>query len=278
MCLRIYRHFTACGCYLSTGSLRECPHGPTSPLCGPQHAVGIVVRKGEKCAYHARVSKSQEGAPPASMTQQSDPIADGGAGVEAHPGRLQELGRSVSVSGTGAADPLYIDVRQARRIFAAAFSASPYRRNGHASRAENKDTRLPQNMLARFRDEFVALIDEAPFEVSDRLLSPGWDDDDDDLQTQGVEMDIDAETTKSEETAPEGAVEGEEEEEEDGDADEDDENDHVQDEDGGLGNGGEESSSEYEEEDPYVASGAGIEWTSKLKYMTGIRSRAPMTD
>ncbi|KZL87106.1 hypothetical protein CI238_01679 [Colletotrichum incanum] len=226
MCLRIYRHYTGCGCLLATSpSLRQCRHGPTSPLCGPNHTIGIVTRKGEECAYHARLTKHQRHAPEQSRKPRfRRPSGPGVTDKEIAAARLEHLrnldmqerlsrfkakGLEGSYRGGPAPKP-----RGDVMAFSRPFDGMEFKGcHPHETTGFEKGDVVRQKTRCRLRDDFLTIIQkEGLFDPSDHFLSSAWDDDDG-FPSESSEADPEAmETTSYSEgagpMAPSEAMEG----------------------------------------------------------------------
>ncbi|KZL67201.1 hypothetical protein CT0861_12659 [Colletotrichum tofieldiae] len=227
MCLRIYRHYTGCGCLLATrASLRECRHGPTSPLCGPHHTIGIVTRKGEECAYHARLTKQQRHAPRQSRKPRfRRPSGPGVTDKEIAAARLEHLRsldmqdrlsrfKAKGLKGSYRGDPAP-KPRGGAVVFSRPFEGTEFQgRHPRENTDFEKGDVARQKARCRLRDEFLTIIQkEGLFDPSDRFLSSAWDDDEDGFPAESSEADPEAMETTSysegaEPMAPSEVVEG----------------------------------------------------------------------
>ncbi|GKT41840.1 uncharacterized protein ColSpa_02021 [Colletotrichum spaethianum] len=193
MCLRIYRHYTGCGCLLATrASLRECHHGPTSPLCGPHHTIGIVTRKDEECRYHARLTKQQRHAPEQSRKPRFRiPSGPGVTHKEIAAAKLEHLRglhmqerldrfKAKGLQGSYRGDPAP-KPRGGAVVFSRQFDGTEIMGNHPYEMTDFGEGDVAQQKTrCRLRDEFLTIIQkEGLFDPSDRFLSSAWDDDDD---------------------------------------------------------------------------------------------------
>ncbi|KAK1595883.1 uncharacterized protein LY79DRAFT_588447 [Colletotrichum navitas] len=210
MCLRLYRHYTECGCLLAaSGSLRECRHGPTSPLCGPQHTIGIVTREGDECLYHACLTKQQRHAPEQSrqpcFRRPSGPGVTDKEVAEAKVEHLRSLdmrerldrfkAKGLEGSYRGDREP---KPRGGALVFSRQFDGTEY--TGHHpyehTDFEEEDV-AQQKTRCHLRNVFLATVQsEGLFDPSDRFLSSAWDDDSDSSACSS-EVDPDALDTTS---------------------------------------------------------------------------------
>ncbi|KDN68439.1 hypothetical protein CSUB01_09604 [Colletotrichum sublineola] len=193
MCLRLYRYYTECGCLLATSaSLRECHHGPTSPLCGPQHAIGIVTREGEECLYHACLTKQQRHAPELSRKPCfRRPSGPGVTEREVATAKVEHLrsldmqerldrfrAKGLEGSYRGEQEP---KPRGGALAFSRQFDGTEY--TGHHPYEKTdfeEDVVAQQKTRCRLRDVFLATVQSGGlFDPSDQFLSSAWDEDSD---------------------------------------------------------------------------------------------------
>ncbi|KAK1998454.1 hypothetical protein LX36DRAFT_656535 [Colletotrichum falcatum] len=193
MCLRLYRHYTECGCLLaSRASLRECRYGPTSPLCGPQHTIGIITRKGEECLYHACLAKQQRHAPEQSRKPCfRRPSGPGVTDKEMAAAKVEHLrsldmqerlnrfkAKGLEGSYQGDREP---KPRGGALVFSRQFDGTEY--TGHHSYEHTdfvEEDVAQQKSRCRLRDVFLATVQSAClFDPSDQFLSSAWDDESD---------------------------------------------------------------------------------------------------
>ncbi|KAK1980810.1 hypothetical protein LZ30DRAFT_794723 [Colletotrichum cereale] len=191
MCLRLYRHYTECGCILATGaSFRECRHGPTSPLCGPQHTIGIVTREGEECLYHACLTKKQRHAPKLSRKPRfRRPSGPGVTDKEVAVANLEHLRsldmrerlarlKAKGLEGSYRGDP-QPKPRGGALAFSRQFDGTEYTgQHPYENTDFEEDDLAQQKKRCRLRDDFLAVVQsEGLFDPSDQFLSSAWDDD-----------------------------------------------------------------------------------------------------
>ncbi|KAK2029970.1 hypothetical protein LX32DRAFT_717885 [Colletotrichum zoysiae] len=193
MCLRLYRHYTECGCLLATSApLRECRHGPTSPLCGPQHTIGIITREGEECLYHACLTRRRRHAPEQSrMPCFRRPSGPGVTDKEVAAAKVEHLrslhmrerldrfkAKGLEGSYRGDREPKQ---RGGALVFSRKFDGTEYTGDhpyAHTDFVEEDVTQ--QKTRCHLRDLFLATIQsEGLFDPSDQFLSSAWDDDSD---------------------------------------------------------------------------------------------------
>ncbi|KAK2048223.1 hypothetical protein LZ31DRAFT_79663 [Colletotrichum somersetense] len=193
MCLRLYKHYTECGCLLATSaSLRECRHGPTSPLCGPQHTIGIITREGEECLYHAWLTKRRQHVPEQSrMPCFRRPSGPGVTDKEVAAAKVEHLrslhmrerldrfkAKGLEGSYRGDREPKQ---RGGALVFSRKFDGTEYTGDhpyAHTDSVEENVTQ--QKTRCHLRDLFLATVQsEGLFDPSDQFLSSEWDDDSD---------------------------------------------------------------------------------------------------
>ncbi|OHE93720.1 hypothetical protein CORC01_10947 [Colletotrichum orchidophilum] len=298
MCLRIYKHYTTCGCLLADPSLRECSHGPTSPLCGHQHHVGIVTRHGEKCAYHRRIARDRDrtrGLRDSRQTRSSieDPVPapldhtrEEVAGEPKYSHEMTDF--QIFIKDLERfLDRIKIPVSEPKlKPFGTEEQGMMKKKVGvlppldgcsdWTEDDENDNALARRKRRERLRDDFLSIArdQEFPFDMSDRFLKSAWDDDNDNdsdsdiISKESSEADQDDVGSSDDDSAANEAVAGEERVDVVGD-DEDLEDDDEEQDDMNDDDEEEEDDDIWRPEETWPPTG--VEWTAKLKFMTGIR-------